>query len=467
MSNNDFRPYWYDQALKYEGEPQPNPLTEHLSVDVCIIGGGYTGLWTALDLKERQPELDIVIIDKELCGFGASGCNGGCVLTLATKYLSLKKIYGAAEAKRLVLASEHAVDHIKTFTEQHNINCDLRIDGALYIATNASQIGVMDPVLEALDEENINSWEKQDLDAAKRFAGSDEMQEAFFSGQAGSVQPAFLVRGMARVAREKGIRIFEGSPMEKVEETTPPKVITPNGSITAKKVVIAMNAWMATKFKQFERSIAVVSSDMAITEPVPALLKEIGIEHGATVCDSRIFVHYFHTTSDGRIMLGKGGNTFAYGSKMIPSFFEASAYKDQVKNAITRFYPEFKDVKIEQAWNGGSDRSVTGFPFFGNLNHHPDIHYGFGYSGNGVTQAYLGGKILASLCLNADDEWSNCGFVGGPRGQFPPEPIRWIGSMMIRNAIRRKEADEDLGKKPTAFDTFMARFAKAAGKADK
>lgn len=467
MKSSNFRPYWLDQALKQEGEPKANPLTENISADVCIIGGGYTGLWTALELKQRKPELDIVIIDKDLCGYGASGCNGGCVLTLATKYLSLKKFYGAAEAKRLVLASEQAVDHIKTFTEENNVDCDLRIDGALYIATNGSQVGVMAPVLEALDAEQINSWEKQDLDDAKKFAGSDEMQEAFFSSQAGSVQPALLVRGMARVAREKGIRIFEGTPMEKIEETTTPKVITPNGSVTAKKVVVAINAWMATKFKQFERTVAVVSSDMGITEPVPELLKKTGIEHGATVCDSRIFVHYFHTTSDGRIMLGKGGNTFAYGSKMIPSFFEASAYKDQLQNAITRFYPEFKDVKVEQAWNGGSDRSVTGFPFFGNLNEHPNIHYGFGYSGNGVTQAYLGGKILASLCLNADDEWSRCGFVGGPRGKFPPEPIRWIGSMMIRNAIRRKEADEDLGKQPSAYSTFMARFAKAAGKADK
>ena len=462
-----FRPFWYDQALKAENEPTATPLTENISADICIIGGGYTGLWTALDLIERQPDLDIVIIEKNLCGYGASGCNGGCVLTLATKYTSLKKFYGDTEAKRLVKASEDAVTHIDTFTKTHGIDCDLRIDGALYIATNQSQVGVMDPVMKELDQAHINSWEKKELDEAKAFAATDDMSEAFFSGIAGSVQPALLVRGMARVAREKGIRIYEGTPMSKIIESSPPVVTTPNGSIKANKVVLAINAWMATQYKQFERNIAVVSSDMAITEPAPELLEEMKLDHGATICDSRIFVHYFHTTHDGRLMLGKGGNTFAYGSKMIPSFFEASEYEDQVKKAITRFYPKLKDVKIEQAWNGGSDRSTTGFPFFGNLNDHPDIHYGFGYSGNGVTQAYLGGKILASLCLDADDEWSRCGFVGGPRGKFPPEPIRWIGAMMVRNAIRRKEAAEDAGRKPSKFDTFMARFAKGAGKADK
>lgn len=465
--SNTFRPFWFDQALKQEGEPQATPLDQHITADVCIIGGGYTGLWTAFELKEKQPNIDIVIIDKDLCGYGASGCNGGCVLTLATKFLSMSKFYGKKEAKRLVKASEDAVDHIKAFTEKHNIECDLRIDGSQYIATNGAQVGTMDPVMQALDQEGIKSWQRQDLDEAKQFARTDDMQEAFFSDKAGSVQPALLVRGMARVAREMGIRIFEGTPMEKIEETSTPKVITPNGSITANKVVVAINAWMATKFKQFERTIAVVSSDMGVTEPIPELLEEIGLNHGATICDSRIFVHYFHTTSDGRLMLGKGGNTFAYGSKMIPSFFEESAYHDQVKNAITRFYPKLKDVKLEQTWNGGSDRSTTGFPFFGNLNNHPDIHYGFGYSGNGVTQAYLGGKILASLCLNHDDEWSNCGFVGGPRGKFPPEPVRWMGAMMVRNAIRAKEAAEDQEKNPSTYSKFMATFAKGAGKADK
>ena len=123
-------------------------------------------------------------------------------------------------------------------------------------------------------------------------------------------------------------------------------------------------------------------------------------------------------------------------------------------------------TKLEQVWNGGSDRSTTGFPFFGNLNDHPNIHYGFGYSGNGVIQCRLGGKILASLCLDQDDEWRRCGFVGGPRGQFPPEPFRWLGSLAVRNAIRRKELAEDRAQRPSAFDSYLARFAKSAGRTD-
>lgn len=466
--DRSFRPYWFDEALKQEGEPQAAPLNAHIRADVCIVGGGYTGLWTALELKKRKPDIDIVIIDKELCGYGASGSNGGCILTLATKFLSLSKFYGREEAKRLVAASEEAVDYIRRFTEDNDIECDLRIDGSLYIATNDAQIGVMDSVIQALSEEGISTWKRVSLEEAKNFSGTTEIKEAFFSPKAGSLQPALLVRGLVRVARAKGIRIYEGTPMTNLlSETDCPKVVTPCGSVSAGKVVLAINAWMATEFKQFSRSIAVVSSDMAITESIPDSLEELNLKHGATICDSRTFVHYYHTTSDGRLMIGKGGNTFAYGSKMIPSFFKPSAYILQLKNAIARFFPKLKDARIDQAWNGGSDRSTTGFPFFGNLNQHPNIHYGFGYSGNGVTQSWLGGRILCSLCLNLDDEWSRCGFVGGPRGHFPPEPIRWIGSLLVRNAIRRLEAAEDAGRRPSPYDAFMARFAKSAGKYDK
>lgn len=166
-------------------------------------------------------------------------------------------------------------------------------------------------------------------------------------------------------------------------------------------------------------------------------------------------------------MLGKGGNTFAFGSKMIPTFFKASKYKGQVHKALTRFYPKLKNVKIEQSWTGGSDRTTTGFPIFGNFNGHPNIHYGYGYSGNGVVQAYLGGQILTSLCLDLDDQWSNAGFVSCPLGKFPPEPIRWLGAIAVRNALRRKENAEDANKKPNKIDNYLATFAKAAGKADK
>jgi putative aminophosphonate oxidoreductase len=461
-----FRPYWFDEALKREGDPQPRPLMEDLRADICIVGGGYTGLWTALELKARREDLNVVVIEQDLCGYGASGCNGGCVLTLATKFLSLSRFYGRSEARRLVLASEGAVRYLSEFTQANGVDCDLRLDGVLYIATNPAQIGTMRPVLTALQAEGISSWTERSVEQARQFAGTGRILEAFHSPFAGSVQPALLVRGMLRVARAKGVRVFEGTPMTRLEPTRPPQVRTPHGRIVADKVVLAINAWTASALPQFARSIVVVSSDMGITPPIPQLLDRIGLVHGASVCDLRIFVHYFRTTTDGRLMLGKGGNSFAFRSRMIRSFFEPSRYAQQIVGAMRSFYPDLQGISLVQAWNGGSDRSRTGFPVFDRLNGHPDICYGFGYSGNGVAQSVLGGKILASLALDAHDEWSRCGFVGGPRGLFPPEPVRWLGAMTVRNAIRRKEAAEDAGRIPRRLDTRLARFAAAAGKAD-
>ncbi|MDX8064316.1 FAD-dependent oxidoreductase [Pseudomonas aeruginosa] len=241
----------------------------------------------------------------------------------------------------------------------------------------------------------------------------------------------------------------------------------PQGRVVAERVVLALNAWMARAFPQFERSVAIVSSDMLITEPRPDLLQEIGLTSGVSVLDSRIFVHYYHNTPDGRLMLGKGGNTFAYGGRMLPVFDRPSPYLGQLRGSLREFFPEFAEVAIEASWNGPSDRSVTGLPFFGRLDGRDNVFYGFGYSGSGVGPCHMGGQILSSLALGLDNPWTRSPLTQGPLGRFPPEPIRYVGSLMVRNAIRRKEHAEDAGRRPRHLDVRLARFAAAAGKADK
>ncbi|MNO81165.1 Gamma-glutamylputrescine oxidoreductase [compost metagenome] len=255
--------------------------------------------------------------------------------------------------------------------------------------------------------------------------------------------------------------------MTGLEEGRPATVQTPDGAIIADRVVLAINAWMARAFPQFERTVAIVSSDMIITEPRPDLLRQIGLTSGVTVLDSRIFVHYYHNTPDGRIMLGKGGNTFAYGGRMLPVFDQPSPYIDLLRSSLGEFFPAFAEVPIAASWNGPSDRSVTGLPFFGQLGSAGNVFYGFGYSGSGVGPCHMGGQILSSLVLGLDNAWTRSPLTRGPLGHFPPEPIRYLGSLMVRNAIRRKESAEDHGRRPRRLDVRLAKFAAAAGKADK
>ncbi len=461
------QPFWFSEAIKKEGALKITPLDTNIDCDVCIIGGGYTGLWTALQLKLKQPTLDVVIIDKGLSGSGASGRNGGCMLTWSSKFLSLKRLYGEQEARRLVLASEEAIYQIRDFCVKYGIDAQIRIDGTLYTATNTSQLGASDSVIRALEANNINSWVNWSPEKVKKHAGSNRHISGMYSPISGSLQPGLLVRGLKRVAESLGVRIYENTAMDSVVEGLPALVKTKQGNITAKKVVIAINAWMPKKYPEFNKNIVLVSSDMMITEPVPELLQEAGLNDGKAIVDSRIFVHYYRTTPDGRLMLGKGGNMFAFNNKVTPAFDEASKYQKQLRNAFDSFFPLLNKTPIARTWTGPSDRSATGLPFFGHLNKQANIVYGLGYSGNGVAQTYMGGEILSSLVLELDNDWTRSGLVKGPLGAFPPEPIRWIGAMIVRNAIRRKENAEDCELKPLWIDKQLAKLANAAGKSDK
>ncbi len=461
------RPYWIAQALAGEDGAAAPPLEGDTRAGLCIVGGGFTGLWTAIRAKQLRPALDVVVLEADVCGAGASGRNGGCALTWSTKFFTLRKLFGEAEALRLVRASEQAILDIEAFCVENRIACEWRRDGTLFTATSAAQRGSSDAVMAALAAHGVHSWQRVPLDELQRRAGSALHLEGWFSPLAATVQPGKLVRGLRRVALALGVRLYEHSAMQGLEEGSPPAVRTRHGRVTADRVVIAINAWMASAFRGFERSIAIVSSDMVITEPAPQALAASGLDGGISVLDSRIFVHYYRSTADGRLMLGKGGNTFAYGGRMLPVFDQPSPYRDDLAERVGRFMPELRGTDIAASWNGASDRSVTGLPFFGRLHGRPDVFYGFGYSGNGVAPSRMGGELLASLALGLDNEWTASPLARGPRGQFPPEPVRYVGSLVVRNAIRRKEAAEDRGRRPFAVDVGLSRFAAAAGKADK
>ncbi|MFR0717821.1 FAD-dependent oxidoreductase [Enterobacterales bacterium BD_CKDN230030183-1A_HGKHYDSX7] len=461
------RPFWLQQALDSEQQPACPPLHGDARCDVCIVGGGYTGLWTALQLKEAQPSLDVLLIEADICGAGASGRNGGCALSWSAKYFTLERLFGVEEAVRLVRESELSIHAIGAFCAANGIDCDYRLDGTLYTATNQAQVGSTDAVIAALQQRGINSFERLPLQQVQRLAGSARHLEGWFSPAAATVQPGRLVRGLRRVALERGVRIHEGTAMTALEHGTPATVRTLHGSIRADRVVLGLNAWMARAFPQFQRSVAIVSSDMVITEPCSELLQEIGLNTGISVLDSRIFVHYYHNTSDGRLMLGKGGNTFAFGGRMLPVFDQPSPYRPLLRQSLGGFFPALAEVPLAASWNGPSDRSVTGLPFFGRLDGQGNVFYGFGYSGSGVGPCHMGGQILASLALGQDNPWTRSPLVNGPLGLFPPEPIRYLGSLLVRNAIRRKERAEDHGQRPRRLDVRLARFAAAAGKADK
>ncbi|MGF1777598.1 FAD-dependent oxidoreductase [Vibrio nomapromontoriensis] len=458
--------YWLNNALASESGTV-EVLSNDITVDVAIVGGGFTGLWSAILLKQKQPELSIAVLEQAICGSGASGYNGGCLLTWATKYPTLKKLFGAEEARWLVGESEAVIAEIDEFCQAFDIDAELYTKGTYYTATNHAQMGTMAPVVGALKTEKINSWSNVDINSLSSKTGSKVHKEAHYSQAAGSVQPAKLARGLMRVAKQLGVQVYEQTAMETLQETQPAVIGTNQGSVTADKVIFATNAWLIEQFPEFKRSIVVVSSDMVLTKPVADTLATHGPEKGVTVVDSRIFVHYYRDTKDGRLMLGKGGNRFSFGNKIDGMFDSKTRYLSQLESSFSWLFPYLTKNDIEHSWTGGSDRSVTGLPFFDRLRGHPHIFYGLGYSGNGVAQTRIGAKILSSMVLGDDNRYTQCGLAKGPRGQFPPEPFRWCGAMVVRDAVRRKEVADQEGVKPFIVDRWLSRLAGPAGKADK
>ena len=281
------------------------------------------------------------------------------------------------------------------------------------------------------------------------------------------MQPALLVRGLKKAAENAGVKIYERSEALSYNGEKEIIVKTKKGSIKSNKLIVAMNAWTPTLLPFLSRSVNLVSSDMIITEPIKNELKNLGLNNGVVILDSNLFTHYCRTTPNGKIILGKGGNTFSFRNKVINSFDGPSTVEKYLKKSFKSFYPSLNNIKITQSWNGPSERTKTGFPFFGYHPKNQNISYAFGYSGNGVLTCYVGGEILSSMVLEEQNEWTKSNFCKGPLKMFPPEPFRWLGAMIIRNALRRKEKLQEQERKSWWIDNQLAKLAVSVGRVDK
>ncbi|WP_375784873.1 FAD-dependent oxidoreductase [Bradyrhizobium sp. Pha-3] len=450
--------FWLKQAFDRLGEPQGRSLSTHVTADVTVVGGGYLGLWTAIRVKERSPSLKVVVVERDLCGSGASSRNGGFVTSYWAKYLSLHKLCGTDEATRIAKSSAEAVLEISAFCRENAIDAEFRADGWLWTATSAAQIGCWNILINELAKHNVRPFEILDNEEVARLGGTDRNLAGVFEPDAATVQPAMLALGLRTHAQKLGVVIYEHSPMIGLERTRTPKVITRKGSVSSKKVVLAMNAWGA-QFPFLRRKVAIVSSDMIATTARPDKLNEIGFVKGVAICDSRMFLNYYRNTPDGRVIFGKSLGHFAFAGQVADHYEGPSPRAGEVEESFLKLYPMLDGMDIESSWTGPIDRSVDGLPFFGRLDNHPDVFYGIGFSGQGVGPTVLGGKILASLALDEVNEWSECGLIRDDVDKFPIEPFRYVGSIVVREALRRKEWLEDHARRPDYFTLAIANLA--------
>lgn len=439
-----YRGFWYAQALDHDSHVAPSLETD-INADVCIIGGGYLGLWTAIRLKREKANLKVVIVERDLCGGGASGRNGGVATNWWGKFLSVRKLCGHEEALRICRAAESAIDEIGEFCQENGIDAEYRKEGWIWSASSEMQKGSWNTLVDSLNEYGVNPFIALAPGEAQARTGSPKNIEAVYDPNAATIQPAMLARGLRRHALELGVEIYEQTPMKRLERSKLPIVHAEKGSVKADKVVIAMNAWGAI-FPELRRGIALVSSDMVATAKAPERLNEIGFTGGEGMTDSRVVLNYYRNTQEGRVIFGKPLGRFGFAGRVGDMYEGPSPAAKKVTEAFHNIYPNMSDVPIISSWTGPLDRAMNGLPTFGHLGGHENIIYGIGFSGNGVATTVFASRIVASLTLEKEDEWSRCGLVETKLKRFPIEPFRYVGGYMVRDALVRKEALEDQNK---------------------
>ena len=431
-------PWWWDEG----GADEPAPALEgDVVADVCVVGGGYTGLWTALALKQREPAARVVVLEAATCGSGPSGRNGGFVHGYWASLAELVPLLGRDPALQLARAGERIVPAVRALGG----DVWLREGGMLMVSASPAQDSAVERAVTAAAAAGVPEQAVGlDAEGVAARVRSPVFRSGVFFRDGATVQPARLVRALRREVLAAGVDLHEQSPAN----FSGGEVATPRGRVRAPEVVVAINA-AATGWRPVARHVTNFGSYIVLTEPVPHLLEQIGWTGGEAIVDARMFLHYFRTTNDGRVLMGSGSGPIGFGGKLDERFTGDRATAARAEHGLRRLLPGLADARIERAWGGPIDVSADHLPFFQTVPGTRRVHYGLGYSGHGVGPSWLGGQILASLATGRDDEWTALPLATRDVPSLPPEPLKRIGGGLVRSAIMAVErADEDGRRAP-------------------
>jgi glycine/D-amino acid oxidase-like deaminating enzyme len=444
--------YWLAEA----GGSEPYPaLAGDREADVVVIGGGYAGLWTAWQLRERGAS--VVLLEAALCGHGPSGRNGGFCETLWTQLPELTERFGRARALAAAEASAASVAAIGAWCEAQDVDAWFKRAGYLQVSTTAAHDGVLDRILAVAPPERVQAL---DRDGVRARCDSARFRRGLFVPDDATVQPARLALGLRAHVRAAGADVFERSRVRALRVTSPREVIveTNGGRVRARSAVLAVNA--ATRgVAPLRARLSVTSSHIVLSEPVPDVLEAIGWTGGESVADSRTFLHYFRTTRDGRILFGWGGGRLAVGARLRGRIEVDPAVAAETHSHLVAMFPALAGRAVTHAWGGPIDVSPSHLPQIGSLPGAP-VHYAFGFTGNGVGPSHLAGRALAALATGED---SDLALVEARPVRVPPEPLAWLGGMVVRRAFLRRERLEEAGRRVDPLTRAVTAAPRAMG----
>jgi glycine/D-amino acid oxidase-like deaminating enzyme len=431
---------WLDTA---PGSLSPRPpLPGDTDVDVAIVGGGYTGLWTAYYLTTLDPTLRIALLEREIAGFGASGRNGGwCSALFPASLTKVANQHGRDQAIALKRAMHDTVNEVGRVAVAEGVDCHYQKGGTVSAVRSAAQRRRAE---ESIAEARSFGFGADDLrwleaDDARDIVGAGRLQGATYTPHCAAIHPARLVRGLADLVAARGVRIHERTTVRAIK---PGVVDTEHGRVRAEIVVRGTEGYTG-ELPGARRAVVPVYSLMLATEPLPSSVwARIGLRRRETFTDHRHLVIYGQRTADDRIAFGGRGAPYHFGSRVRPEYDRDMQVFTALRRVLTDLFPDLAQTTVTHRWGG-----PLGVPrdWFASVGLHRDRGVGWagGYVGDGVGTSNLAGRTLADLVLGRDTDLVRLPWVGHHSPAWEPEPLRWLGVNLGVRVMSAADAEEE------------------------
>jgi len=436
----------------------PRPALQRSSeVDIAILGGGYSGLWTAYYLLRANPGLCIAILEKEIVGFGASGRNGGwCSSRFPVTPVVLQERYGADAARNLLLAMFDAVDEVGRICVEEGIAADYRKGGILSLARGAQQIPFIRASYTAYSRLSLGDH-FQLLSAAecRERVKATNVHGGLYTPEGASLHPGKLVRGLAAAVEKRGGVIYENTDVTNVCPGPSARLITLAGELRATRAIILAGEAYLTRLRKFHRALLPMYSLISLTEPLtPAQWADVGWQNHESLASNRFTVDYLTRTADGRILFGSRGAPYVFGSRISDEQDVHEPTHARVHKAVVEWFPSLQGIQFTHNWGG-----PVGVPrdWMPTVRFDPASRLGIisGYTGQGVATSNMAGRLLAALVAASSSALEKLPLAQHRSPNWEMEPLRWLVVTYMQKAFQRIDDALEAGK-PRPLDAKIA-----------
>ncbi|MEU3747387.1 MULTISPECIES: NAD(P)/FAD-dependent oxidoreductase [Streptomyces] len=437
-------PFW----LEDPGKPGALPaLTGTEKCDLLVVGGGYSGLWTALLAKEREPSRDVVLIEGREVGWAASGRNGGFCAASLTHGFGNGLARWPGELPRLEELGERNLDGIEAAVARYSLDCDFERTGEIDVATEPYQVDELHEMYEEIDRLGLaDGLELLDRDAVRAEVDSPTFLGGLWDRRGvAMLNPAKLAWGLKRACLDLGVRIFENTPgLELVSVGAGMGVRTPYGRVLARRVALGTNVFPSL-VKRLRHYTVPVYDYALMTEPLsPEQLASVGWKNRQGLGDSANQFHYFRITADNRILWGGYDAIYPFGGKLDAEMDHRPETYLKLAEHFFRCFPQLEGLRFSHAWGGAIDTCSRFSAFFGTA-YKGKVAYAAGFTGLGVGATRFGGDVMLDLLAGERTERTELDMVRSKPLPFPPEPVAWAGIGITKWAMAR--ADENGGRR--------------------